>query len=180
MKILVISGSLKLSSSNTMLVRAIVKLAPADLEFTLYDGLGDLPHFSPDIDNENAPSAVVLLRNLVQTSDGVLLCTPEYAYGMPGSLKNALDWLVSSGALMEKPVATITAAPNAGGGEKAHAALRLTLTALLAKLTEDNQLTIPLVRTKVSAEGVISDPALTQALYAILISLSKVIKEGED
>jgi chromate reductase, NAD(P)H dehydrogenase (quinone) len=179
MKILAISGSLKLSSTNTMLVRAIAKLALADMEIILYDGLGELPHFSPDIDNKNTPSTVVRLRNLMQACDGVLICTPEYAYGMPGSLKNALDWLVSSGELMGKPVATISAAPNAGGGEKAHASLRLTLSALSAKLAEDSKLTIPVVRTKLSAEGIISDPTLAEALYSVLMALSEAVKENK-
>ena len=92
-------------------------------------GSGPCAHFSPDLDGEDAPTPVVHLRTLLGGSDGVLICTPEYAFGMPGSLKNALDWTVSSGDLNEKPVAAISASPLHSGGDKAHASLLLTLTA---------------------------------------------------
>jgi len=128
-RILAISGSLRASSTNTALVRAIAAMAPTGMDVTLYDGLGDLPHFSPDLDDEKSPAAVIQLRALLRAADGVLICTPEYAFGVPGSLKNALDWTVSSGDLNEKPVAAISASPLYSGGDKAHASLLLTLTA---------------------------------------------------
>jgi NAD(P)H-dependent FMN reductase len=101
-----ISGSLKDSSSNSALVRALAALAPDRVE--VWDGLGSLPHFTPDHDGG---AAVASLRDAVTRADAVLLATPEYAGGMPGSLKNALDWLVGTGELYEKPVAVVSAAP---------------------------------------------------------------------
>jgi len=118
MRILAISGSLRASSTNTTLVRAITAMAPAGMEITIYDRLGDLPHFILDLDDEDSPASVIRLRALFRAADGVLICTPEYAFGVPGSLKNTLDWTVSSGEINGKPVAAISASPLYGGGER--------------------------------------------------------------
>ncbi len=175
MHILAISGSLRASSTNTTLVRAAIKLAPEGMQFTLYDGLGELPHFSPDIDGSDVPTSITTLRSQLQAADGVLICTPEYAYGVPGSLKNALDWTVSSGEFVGKPVVVISASPSSLGGDKAHASLLLTLTALSAEIVEGGTLIIPLIRTKLSADGSVSDPATAQALRSVLDALQKAI-----
>ena len=106
MHVVGISGSLKQSSANSSLVRAMADAAPGQLE--VWEGLGDLPHFTPD-DDGGAP--VESLRAAVLHADAVLLATPEYAGGMPGVLKNALDWLVGTGELYGKPVAIVSAAP---------------------------------------------------------------------
>ena len=175
MHILAISGSLRASSTNTALVRATAALAPKTMEFTIYDGLADLPHFSPDLDGDNAPASVGQLRGLLQAADGVLICTPEYAFGVPGALKNALDWTVSSGDLYEKPVAAISASPTYMGGDKAHASLLLTLSALGAKVPEGAKLIIPMVRLKLNANGEVSDPETVQALKSVLDTLAQTI-----
>lgn len=167
MKILVISGSLRASSSNTRLARAIMGLAPIGIETQLYEGLGDLPHFSPDIDGTHAPTSVVALRQQIHTADGVLICTPEYAFGVPGSLKNALDWTVSSGDLAEKPVAAISASPLWSGGDKAHASLLLTLTALGTCILEEGKVIVPTINKKLDADGNITDPALIENFKAL-------------
>lgn len=175
MHILAISGSLRASSTNTTLVRATAALAPKTMEFTIYDGLADLPHFSPDLDGDNAPASVGHLRGLLQAADGVLICTPEYAFGVPGALKNALDWTVSSGDLYEKSVAAISASPTYMGGDKAHASLLLTLSALGAKVPEGAKLIIPMVRLKLNANGEVSDPETVQALKSVLDTLAQTI-----
>ncbi len=174
-RILAISGSLRASSTNTALVRAIAAMAPTGMDVTLYDGLGDLPHFSPDLDDEKSPAAVIQLRALLRAADGVLICTPEYAFGVPGSLKNALDWTVSSGDLNEKPVAAISASPLYSGGDKAHASLLLTLTALGANVPDGGTLIIPGVKGKLDAAGAVSDPATARALGAVLDALACAI-----
>ena len=175
MQILAISGSLRASSTNTTLVRAAIRLAPGNMHFTLYDGLGDLPHFSPDLDGNDVPSSVVILRKQLQAADGVLICTPEYAYGVPGSLKNMLDWTVSSGEFVSKPVVAISASPSFLGGDKAHASLLLTLAALSAEIVEGGTLIIPLIRTKLNVDGDVSDPATAQALRSVLDALAQAI-----
>ena len=72
MRILAISGSLRASSTNTLLVLAIARLAPSHMEMTLYEGLADLPHFTPDLDGDDPPASVRSLRQLLQAADGVL------------------------------------------------------------------------------------------------------------
>lgn len=180
MRILAISGSLRASSTNTTLVRATAALVPENMEITLYDGLGDLPHFTPDLDDDKSPASVIHLRQLLQEADGVLICTPEYAFGVPGSLKNALDWTVSTGDLSGKPVAAISASPLWGGGDKAHASLLLTLTALGAKVPEKARLMIPVVKKKLDAHGNVSDPETIQALRAVLAALAEAIEDFRD
>jgi len=128
--IVAICGSLREHSSNLALLRSARKFAPDGMTITLYDGLGKLPHFDPDDDEEGAipPPAVAELRSLLAAADGILISSPEYAHGVPGSLKNALDWLVSDGALVDKPIALISASPV--GGQYAQASLVETLTTM--------------------------------------------------
>lgn len=171
MHILALSGSLRANSTNTRLLGAVASLLPTGMSVTLYDGLDALPHFSPDRDTDPAPPAVADLRARLQLADAVLICTPEYAFGIPGALKNALDWTVSSGSLNTKPVAAIAASPLYSGGSNAHASLLLTLSALGAIVPEGSKLTIPAVNTKLNTEGQVTDPALTQSLQTVVNAL---------
>ena len=177
MKIVAISGSLRAASTNSALVRAIAALAPENVRVTVYEGLADLPHFSPELDGGDLPMPVKELRGLLGEAGGALICTPEYAFGMPGSLKNALDWLVSSGELWRKPVAVLSASPSANGGDKAHAACRLTLTALEAHVVEEASLIIAFSRTKVKPDGEVTDTETVQALQASLTALIGAMQE---
>lgn len=130
MNIVAVCGSLRARSSNRALLQAATRLAPAGIEVAIYEGLAALPHFNPDDDEEGAtpPPAVAALRAQLVAADGILISTPEYAHGVPGSLKNALDWLVSDGALVGKPVALISA--STAGGQYAQASLVETLTTM--------------------------------------------------
>jgi len=96
--ILAISGSLRAHSSNTEVLRACVLVAPGDISIRIYDGLGTLPHFNTDFDLEGAmlSEPVENLRTETRRADALLISSPEYAHGVPGALKNALDWLVSA------------------------------------------------------------------------------------
>jgi chromate reductase len=180
MKILAISGSLRASSTNTTLVRFIMHLAPENMEMTLYEGLADLPHFSPDLDDkDHSQPSVQMLRQLLQDADGVLICTPEYAFGVPGSLKNALDWTVSSGEISRKPVAAISASPLWTGGDKAHASLMLTLTALGATVPEGGTLSIPSINKKLNANGEVSDLETVEALRSVLAALARQVETSK-
>lgn len=109
-----ISGSLKESSANSAFVRAIAEQDPEHVE--IWDGLGTLAHFTPDADG-GAP--VASLRAAIARADLVVLATPEYAGGMPGVLKNALDWLVGTGELYDRRVAIVSAAPSPERGVNA-------------------------------------------------------------
>jgi chromate reductase, NAD(P)H dehydrogenase (quinone) len=132
MKIIAICGSLRAQSSNLALLRAARKIAA---EVEIYEGLSSLPHFNPDDDVEGAtpPPSVAELRAMLAEADGILISSPEYAHGVPGSLKNMLDWLVSDGALVNKPVALINASPV--GGEFARDSLVETLRTMNWRVT---------------------------------------------
>ncbi len=84
-------------------------VAPPDVEIDLYDGIGALPHFNPDLDGDSPPAVVAEFRARLQAADAVLICSPEYAHGVPGTMKNALDWLVGAGELVGKPVVLVNA-----------------------------------------------------------------------
>ena len=134
MKIIGISGSLRTISLSTALLKTAATLAPCDVKLMVYDGIGNLPHFNPELDKEPAPPAVSDFRSQLNSSAGVVISTPEYAHGIPGALKNALDWLVASGELYEKPVALFSPSPYA---RFAHASLIETLTVMMARLIPD-------------------------------------------
>ena len=172
-RILAISGSLRTGSSNHAILRFLGEMAPEHLEYTIYDGLAQLPHFDSDLDNDDPPATVSALRSFIKHADAIIICTPEYAYGVPGSLKNALDWTVSSGSLDNKPLALITAST---GGENCHAALLLILTALNAKVLKDATLLIPFIRSKIDLQGNISDTATAESLKKVFNCLLTVIK----
>jgi NAD(P)H-dependent FMN reductase len=108
MRILAVSGSLRAASHNTNLLLAAARLAPPGVEVAIYPGLAGLPAFNPDRDDTSDP-AVLEWRRQVRECDALLLSSPEYAHGVPGSLKNALDWLVSDTRFAGKPVGLFTA-----------------------------------------------------------------------
>ncbi len=115
-RVLAISGSLRRLSSNTALVGAVARLAPEIVDVSIYRGLADLPPFNPDIDDDRVPAAVASFRGSLQACDAVLISSPEYAHGVPGVLKNALDWVVSSGELVDALARAATHSPSAPSG----------------------------------------------------------------
>ncbi|SHG40224.1 NAD(P)H-dependent FMN reductase [Chryseolinea serpens] len=163
-KILALVGSLRATSSNHVVVKHLARLAPDEVDFQVYDGMGKLPLFD---DSETTPPAVQDLRDKLSAADGILICTPEYAFGVPGALKNALDWTVSSAELVNKPVALITAST---GGEKAHAALLYILEALSARVADDARLLISFIRAKLK-NGEVSDGDTLRALNTVLTAI---------
>lgn len=165
-RVVAISGSLRDQSSTGAVVRLVRELAPAEVEVVIYAGLGELPHFSPDLDSGDPPESVARLRALLRDAHGLLICTPEYAHGMPGALKNLLDWLVSSEVMVGRRVAALSASPSADGGSRAHAWLVQTLTVLSTNIVAT--LTVPFVKKRLG-EG---DPGLRDALADVLAALT--------
>jgi chromate reductase, NAD(P)H dehydrogenase (quinone) len=168
MTFLALSGSPQSGSAIANLLRAAVQLVPAGVQARLYEDLLALPLFSPELDRPGfpVPPPVADLRQQLRAADAVLLATPEYAYGMPGSLKNALDWLVSAGSLYGKPTSVLSASPSAEGGERARAGLLLTLEALGARVVPAASFAVPFVRAKLDAAGTVTDPAFARQLAA--------------
>jgi chromate reductase, NAD(P)H dehydrogenase (quinone) len=150
---------------------ALESLAAEHIDFTIYDRLVKLPHFSRDLerDNHDEISEVYHFRSQINLADGVILCTPEYAGGPPGVLKNALDWTVSSSEFLNKPTALISASPSPTGGEKAHDALLYTLSNYLqAFIVKGGTLKITQVSKRLNAQKEVTDPSTLEDLSLLL------------
>lgn len=172
MKILAISGSLRTASLSTALLRTAAVLIPYGVELTLYDGLGNLPHFNPELDKEPLPLSVAEFRSQLNSSAGVIISTPEYAHGVPGVLKNALDWLVGSGELYEKPITLFSASPR---GRFAQASLIETLTVMMARLIPDAFVNVSSPVGTGDAEVVASNMDLSTHIERALAVFAKAI-----
>lgn len=197
-QILAFSGSLRADSSNTALLRAAAALAPEDVCVELYENIGALPFFNPDretdlyedvhsapryrTDLEDAGLAVVGdLNDRVRGADGLLIACPEYARGVPGPFKNALDWLVSGDAFVNKPCALFNASPRATHAQNA---LRVTLETMSGRIVESACVAVPLLNRGLDAAAIVSDEALAgpvrEALIAFASALARRRDEAED
>lgn len=153
-KILAIVGSTKANSSNFRLIKKIEELTADDFEIIIFKSISKLPHFNQDLDNDNAPKEVIEFRQQISESDGIIICTPEYIFSLPGSLKNAIEWCVSTIIFSEKPVGLITASTS---GEKGHEELKLIMKTIGAKFTENSTLLIKGIKGKFNYEGYLTD-----------------------
>ena len=172
MKILAISGSLRAASINTAILQAAKRLAPSDAEIVLYRDLAGLPAFNPDDDRDPPPAPAATLRAAVGAAEGLVFACPEYAHGLPGALKNALDWLVGSTEFPGKPVMLINAAPRAF---HAQASLREVLSTMSAQLVADAFVTISAPRDA-NAEALLAAPAIAGPLQAGLERFAAVLR----
>ncbi|WP_328689000.1 NAD(P)H-dependent oxidoreductase [Streptomyces caniferus] len=173
MRLLALSGSLRARSSNGAVLRSA--LAFWDGPTTTAD-IGSLPHFNPDLDGEGAtpPAPVATLRTAVAAADALLVVSPEYAHGVPGVLKNALDWLVSSGECVDKPVAVVTASPFPTGGDHANAQLRETLRMMTGEVVAAACREIPAIGPKIDPTTErVKDEATLSDLRAALSHLAR-------
>lgn len=116
-------------------------VAGPDVEVISFDRIADVPALNPDTDP--APAVVDDFRALVQSADALLIATPEYAHGLPGSLKNLLDWVVGSGELYGKRVVIVSAAPAVERGKYARADLERTLRAQGADVLASRTIAVP-------------------------------------
>ena len=162
--ILAISGSLRARSTNTELLLALSALAPEGVSIDLYDALDRLPHFNPDLEHTE-PAPVMDLKRRLGRSDGLIISSPEYARGVPGSLKNALDWLVSGSEFVDKPVAFLSASSRS---TYAFEALRTTLTTMSGRFVAEASITVPLLGRNLDAPAIAADAELSRALREAL------------
>jgi len=165
MKIVAISGSLRATSLNTVVLRAAARLAPAGVSIELFEGIGSLPFFNSDLEGKLLPQPVAEFRATIGAADGLLISSPEYARGVSGVMKNALDWLVGSFEFPNKPVALINTSPRA---THALAALTLTLETMSADLVRDASITLPLLGTSDDADSVAANPEFADPLRRAL------------
>jgi len=173
--ILGISGSLRANSSASAILNVVAGLVPEQVEFTVYNGLAEIPAFN---DSNEIPETVEAFIKLLSEADGVFFVIPEYAFGVPGALKNALDWTVSSStAFPDKPVALITAAT---GGDKAHAAFLLTLQAMNSKIPGEATLLLSFIRSKLNEKNEVKDPATLDSIKKAINSLIHEIEQAHN
>ncbi len=175
-KVLAISGSTRTNSTNSYYIKAVRELSADHFSVELFDGLMDIPAFNPDDDNDNPPQAVTNFRDQLRNADGILICTPEYAIGVPGSLKNAIDWTISSMEFSHKPVTLITASLS---GLKGHAALLETLLVIESKMNEATGLVISFAKTKITADGTITDDITLTAIKKLVEAFSVLLNEEQ-
>lgn len=133
-RILAVCGSLQARSANLSLLRTAASIAPDQVEVVLFDALGDLPLFNPDLEERGAPAAVDRWRRALAASAAVLIASPEYGHSLPGALKNGIDWVIGSGELHRKVVAITAAVGHRSRGRQGLAALEQTLRAVDARI----------------------------------------------
>ena len=175
-RILAISGSLRRGSTNTATLEALARLAPAGVRVLLFRDLAKLPPFNPDADREDepGPEPVEAFRALIGSSNAIVIAAPEYAHGVPGVLKNALDWLVASETFAGKPVVLVNASPRAF---HAQAALLEILATMAARLLPEAFATLFLTGRTATADDVLADPQRARRLKESLDALIAALKE---
>jgi len=168
--LLTVAGSLRAGSSNATLLAAVAQVAPANLTVAPYRALGSLPAFNPDREEAavRLPSAVTRWKAALAAADMVLFSTPEYAHGIPGALKNALDWVVGSGELVGKPVGVINLS---AASQFAFPQLIEVLTVMSANVVRDATVVLDLPRRGVDGAELAADPVVAGKLRDVLGAL---------
>jgi NAD(P)H-dependent FMN reductase len=173
-RMLAVSGSLRKASVNSAVLRVAAALAPPDVEITFYTEIGNIPAFDPDLDVDGfAPTSVLALREAVDTADGVLIASPEYAHGISGVLKNALDWLVSCTlAFYGKPVGLLNTSPRAS---VAYNSLKEIIRTMAGNVVEEASLLIPLPNMTITYEQILAHPLLCEKIRSCVVALRESI-----
>jgi chromate reductase, NAD(P)H dehydrogenase (quinone) len=164
-----LSGSLRRASSSTAVLRGLQDALAPTVALNIFP-LHGMPLYNEDDDGEYAPESVRALRSAIETSDGVIMISPEYNHGMSGLLKNALDWAsrpYGRSALRGKPVLTMTASPAFTGGVRAQQQMNETLVSIPARLVLRPQIVIGSVHEKVCDGRLVDEAALRFALAGV-------------
>ncbi|MEZ5557851.1 MAG: NAD(P)H-dependent oxidoreductase [Pseudomonadales bacterium] len=167
-----LSGSLRAESSNTTLLRAAAETCRAGVEFALACGLGELPHFNPDLPLSTSPRLLSFVEQM-RTCDGLVVSSPVYAGGYPGTLKNALDWLVGTDAFVDKPFMMLSASSRMPA---AQATLVTVLQTMSGRHIETASITIDLLGTHPSVDGILRHPEHGPALRAALARFAEHLR----
>jgi NAD(P)H-dependent FMN reductase len=172
-RLLAISGSLRAASSNTALLHAAASLAPEEVEVRVYERLGDLPHFNPDLEGAEPP-VVKDFGAQVGAADGIIISTPEYAHGVPGVLKNALDWLVGGFDFINKPVALFNTSPRS---TYALASLTEIITIMSGRIIPEASITVALREKYLGNAEIVAHPEIAGMLQVALKAFADAIKK---
>jgi chromate reductase, NAD(P)H dehydrogenase (quinone) len=167
--ILGLSGSLRCASNSTAVLRGLKEALAPRVALNIFP-LHGMPLYNEDDDGEHLPEAVRALRSAIDTSDGVIMISPEYNHGMSGVLKNALDWAsrpYGQSALRGKPVLTMTASPAFTGGVRAQQQMNETLASIPVRLMLRPQIVIGGVHEKVRDGRLVDETALRYALAGV-------------
>jgi NAD(P)H-dependent FMN reductase len=173
-KLLALSGSLRKDSFNTSALKALTQLAPDVVTVSIFS-LEKLPLFNPDREDEYIDS-VATLKSMLKSSDGLIIASPEYAHGVTGVIKNALDWLVSGDEFVDKPIMLVNTSPRAS---HAQISLKEILKTMSGKLVENAHVTIPLLGSQLDAHGILMDANISNKLKAGLILFCEDIAEDK-
>lgn len=168
-----VSGSLRVGSVNGQVLKTVNELSSNDVAITLFEGIGALPHFNPDHE-ANPPASVLEWRAALQDAHAVIICSPEYAHGVPGVLKNALDWVVGTGEFMDKPVALINASPSS---QFVLPQLTETLTVMMGNV---HAVTLSMIGKKRDGLSLRLDDTVSSELRAALATLMSAVDVGRE
>jgi len=168
--ILGLSGSLRKGSLNTALLQAAKTLAPADVLLQIHP-IGNLPLYNSDLEDPAELAPTKALGEAIAAADGVLIATPEYNYGIPGVLKNALDWAsrpAYRSVFAHKPVAVVSASMSFVGGARAQAHLRQVLTGMVSRVFPTPEFLVGGAHKKFDQEGNLTDASTGEHLQALV------------
>jgi chromate reductase len=172
-RILGFAGSLRRASYNRGLIRAAADLAPVGTTVEVFD-LADLPLYNQDIEDAGEPPSVVAFKGAIARADALLVATPEYNHGVPGVLKNAIDWAsrpVRTSPLRDKSVAIMGASPGLGATARAQAQLRDAFVFTGACVMPLPEVLISHAGEHFDQDGNLTDPALRTSLVGLLEAL---------
>jgi chromate reductase len=167
------AGSLRRASYNRGLIRAAAELAPSGIVVDIFE-LADIPLYNQDIEDAGEPDAVVAFKAAIARADGLLVATPEYNHGVPGVLKNAIDWASRprvTSPLRDRPVAVTGASPGTGSTARAQAQLRDAFVFTGACVMPLPELLIGGAGHLFDDRGDLTDPATRAALVELMAAL---------
>jgi chromate reductase, NAD(P)H dehydrogenase (quinone) len=176
MRILGIAGSLREGSYNRSLLRAARELLPQGVELVDFD-LRSLPLYDGDVEAAGDPEAVVALKEAIRDADALLIATPEYNRGVPGVLKNAIDWAsrpALASPLAGKPVAIVGASTGRGGTARAQEQVRAALEFSRANVLEQPEVLVPEAFMRFDEHGELVDPGIRAELAELIDTLVRV------
>lgn len=169
--VLLVSGSVRRGSVNEAVLETVAAIAPAGVTGVVFQGIGALPLFNPDLDREPLPEAVVRLRAAIATADAILFSTPEYGGMMPGALKNLLEWTIGGVEITDKPTGWINPSTNPAGARATYDGLRVVLEYTGAGLVPDACIAAPVDRSVIDAAGLVTDESWRLRALAALEAL---------
>jgi chromate reductase, NAD(P)H dehydrogenase (quinone) len=173
MRFLGFAGSLRRASYNRGLIRAAAELAPTGIVVEAFE-LGDLPLYNQDVEDAGEPAVVVAFKQAIERADALLVATPEYNHGVPGVLKNAIDWASRpriTSPLRDRAVAVMGASPGHGSTARAQAQLRDAFVFTGACVMPQPELLIGGAGALFDADSNLTDPAIRASLVELIEAL---------